>query len=273
MNPNANPENEPFPHALVRASRSVRYAATAALVLLAFFLLAETINAFQGVFTFTSPNTSTITVTGEGTATAVPDTATITFSVQQTAADVATAQTALTKKINDALASVKAAGISSDDVTTTNFTVSPHYTTPSCPPGVMCPNTNSTITGYDVSEDVSVNVHDTSKVATVLDGLAKAGVSNVSGPDFVVGDTQAVEAQARAKAIQNAQKDAQVLATQLHMHLGKVTDFEDTTDSGGNPRPMMAAAGVASAPDQATPTIPVGQNTYTKDVSITYEVH
>jgi uncharacterized protein YggE len=253
-NSQTDSNTESFPHALVRASRSVRYAATGALVLLAIFLLAESISAFQGAFTFTNPNALTITVTGEGTATAVPDTATISFSVDETAADVATAQTELTAKINAALASVKSAGITSDDITTTSFNVSPHYTTPVCPPGIMCPNVDS-------------------KVSTVLAGLANAGVSNVSGPDFVVGDTQAVEAQARAQAIQKAQADAQTLATQLHMHLGKMTEFEDTTDSGGNPQPMMAAASVANAPSDATPTIPVGQNTYTKDVSITYEVH
>jgi uncharacterized protein YggE len=280
MNPHSTDDSsemlpsETLPHALVRASRSVRYAATAALVLLALFLLAETVSAAQSVFTFTNPNTDTISVSGEGTATAVPDTATISFTVLETAADAATAQANVTAKINDALASVKSAGVSSDDVTTDNFSVAPHYTDAACQPGIMCTNTNPSITGYDVSEDVTVNITDISKVSMVLDGLTKAGVSNVSGPNLIVGDPQAVEAKARAQAIQNAQTDAQALAAQLHMHLGKMIDFEDTTDSGDAPQPMTATADTSmSASGVSAPTIPVGQNTYTKDVTLTYQVY
>ena len=264
--------NESLPHALVRASRSVRYAATAALALLALFLLVETFAALQGISGYTTPSPNTITVSGEGTATAIPDTATISFGATATAADVGTAQTKITATINAALASVKAAGISDKDVTTDSFNVSPHYTTPVCPPGIMCPNTNSTISGYDVSENVTVKIHDTAKVSAVLDGLAKANVSNVSGPNFVVDNTQAVMAQARAQAIQKAQTDAMSLAASLHVRLGKIVSYSDS-DTGSGPQPMYKATAVMSADSVAAPTVPVGQNTYTKDVSVTYEIH
>jgi uncharacterized protein YggE len=264
------PANETLPHAIVRASRSVRYAATAALILLAVFLFAETIAAFQGIKDYTSINS--ISVTGEGTATAIPDTANISFGATATAADVATAQTKVTTIINSALSGVKASGVSSDDITTDSFNVSPHYESPVCQPGLIC-TSNSTISGYDVSENVSVKVTDTSKVSAILDGLAKANVTNVSGPDFVVGDTQKVQEQARAMAIQKAQQDAQVLATQLHVHLGKIESYSDTDNSGiVRPEPMMATASDLAMPSSA-PSIPVGQNTYTKDITITYEIY
>ena len=264
--------DEPLPHALVRASRSVRYTATAALGLLALFLLVESIAALQSIGNYTNPSPNTITVSGEGTATALPDTATISFSAMATAADVATAQAQVTKTVTAALASVKAAGVSSDDITTTSFNVSPHYTSPSCPPGVMCPNTNSTISGYDVSEDVNVKVHDTTKVSAILDGLAKANVSNVSGPNFVLNDPQAVQAQARGIAIQKAQQNAQTLADQLHVRLGKVVTFSDN-NNGGGPVPMMAKAEGVATSDAVAPVVPVGQNTYTENVSVTYEIY
>jgi uncharacterized protein YggE len=268
----SNDSSETFQHALVRASRSVRYAATAALSLLALFLLVETFATLQTVADYTNPSPNTITVTGEGTATAIPDTATVSFGATATAADVATAQAKVTSTINDALASVKASGIAAADITTDSFNVSPHYTTPVCPPGVMCPNTNSTITGYDVSEDVTVKIHDTTKVSAILDGLAKANVSNVNGPNFVVDDTQAVEAQARAQAIQKAQTDAQNLAAQLHVRLGKIVSYSDN-NSGITPQPMYKAEAMTASSGAVAPSVPVGQNTYTKDVSVTYEIH
>jgi uncharacterized protein YggE len=118
-----------------------------------------------------------------------------------------------------------------------------------------------------------VKITDTSKVATILDGLAKANVTNVSGPQFVVGDPDATIAQARGQAIQEAQTNAQKLASQLGVRLGSITNYSDTS-GGNNPMPVMEAATAgAMAANASTPTVPVGQNTYTEDVSITYEIH
>lgn len=264
--------NESWRETVVQASRPVRYAATAALGMLAIFLLVATIDGFHnwGQADTTGPNT--ITVSGEGTATAIPDTATVSFTSTATASDVATAESQMTDTTNSALSGVKALGISSDDITTTSYNVSPHYSTPVCPAGgVMCPS-DSVVSGYDVSESISVKITDTTKVAPVLAALAKAGVTNVSGPDFVVADTQQVMQQAREQAIQKAQSDAKLLASQLGVHLGAITSFNDNTGGVIAPQPMFATAGIAKA-DVSTPSIPVGNNTYTDDVSITYEIN
>ncbi len=249
---------------------AVRIAVIGVLAILALFLCVETISVVQNFGTSANPPTNTITVTGEGTATAIPDTATISFGATATSKDVATAQAKVNGIIKDALDGVKSAGVADADITTTSFNVSPHYVTPVCPPGVMCPNINSTIDGYDVSENVSVKIHDTTKVATILDGLAKANVSNVSGPDFVVNDTQAVQGQARAQAIEKAQADAQKLAAQLGVHLGKIVTFSDNNSS---PQPMYKATASMGVSAAVAPQIPVGNNTYTDNVSITYEIH
>jgi uncharacterized protein YggE len=289
--------DEKLPHAIVRASRSVRYTATAALALLALFLLVATVAAAQGILNYTTTSPNTITVTGEGTATAAPDTATISFGATATAADVETAQTQVATAINSALATVKADGVASSDITTDSFSVSPHYSTTCTPvaqPAVassgigtsmiamapvstsisnppVCSSSDSVITGYDVSETVDVKITDLTKVSTILDGLAKAKVTNITGPNFVLGDPQAVEAQARGIAIGKAQTEAQTLAAQLHVRLGKVTSYSDNSN-GGSPVRMMAMA-VPSASGSTGVTVPVGQNTYDENVSITYEIH
>jgi hypothetical protein len=249
----------------------IRVAIIGVLAILALYLLVLTIGGVQNFGTSTNPPTNTITVTGQGTATAIPDTATISFGATATGADVATAETNVTNTINAALKDIKAAGVPDSDITTTSYNVSPHYDNPVCPPGIMCPAVSSTQSGYDVSEDVQVKITDTSKVAGILGDLATANVSNVSGPDYVVGDPTAVQAEARGQAIQNARADAQVLAGQLGVSLGKIVSFTD--NSGGTivPQPMFAANAAASAV-APTPSVPVGNNTYTDDVSITYEI-
>jgi uncharacterized protein YggE len=259
----------PFHHV---TSPMIRIAVVGALGILSLYLLVLTINGVQNFGTSTNPPTNTITVTGEGTATAIPDTATISFGATATGADVATVEKNVTDTINAALASVKAAGIPDSDITTTSYNVSPHYTSPVCPPGgVFCPST-STQSGYDVTESVQVKVTDTSKVSTILGGLATANVTNVSGPDFVVADPSAVQAQARGQAIEKARADAEVLAGQLGVSLGKVVSFSD--NSGGiAPQPMFAGSSAMTATAAVNPSVPVGNNEYTDDVSITYAIH
>lgn len=249
----------------------VRIAIVGTLCLLSLYLLVLTISTVQNFGTSANPPTNTITVTGEGTATAIPDTATISFGETATGADVATAEKNVTDTINAALKGVKAAGVPDSDITTTSYNVSPHYNNSVCPPGILCPNVSSTQSGYDVSETIQVKITDTSKVATILGDLATANVSDVSGPDYVVGDPSAVQSQARGQAIQKARANAQVLAGQLGVGLGKIVSFTDNSGGSTAPRALFAenAASGAVAP---TPSVPVGNNTYTDDVSITYEI-
>jgi uncharacterized protein YggE len=258
---------------VTKVGRPIGYAAAAALVMLTVFLLVATIDGLHN-WGHDDSNASqdTITVTGDGMATAIPDTATVSFSSSATAADVATAESKMTTMTNTALDAIKAAGISTDDITTTSYNVSPHYASTACPVGIYCPQ-NTIKSGYDVSESVQVKIHDTSKVATVLAGLAKAGVSDVSGPNFVVADTQAVMQQAREQAIAKAQADAKKLVTQLGVRLGKITYFQDNTNGSSDPQPTYKTDAASGAMSATPPTIPTGSNSYSDSVSITYEIH
>jgi uncharacterized protein YggE len=272
LNSPENPESQNWRHTLVRASRPVRIAVTVVLLILALFLLVMTIDGLHNWGQPDANGPSTITVTGEGTATAIPDTASISFGDTVTNTDVATAEAQMTSTINSALSSIEALGIPKSDITTTSYNVSPHYSETVCPPGIFCP-ASTVAAGYDVSEMIQVNVTDTTKVSGVLGALAKANITNVSGPDYIVGDTQSVMQQARAQAITKAQSDAKTLASQLGVHLGKVTDFEDNTGGVTAPEPEFKAAGAMDSTAVVNPSVPVGNSTYTDDVSITYEIN
>ncbi|MDP2665623.1 MAG: SIMPL domain-containing protein [bacterium] len=255
-------------------NNTVRIACIGVLSILALFLLAETINIAANFGRPGVPATDTVTVQGSGQATLPPDVARISFSVENIATTVADAQAATTKQANAALDFVKEQGIAEKDVKTLSYNISPQYSYPNpCPQGAMCPTYSGSpkITGYQVSETIQVTMRDLTLVGAMLGGLGKLEVQNVNGPAFALDDSTAGYDAARADAIAKAKAQANLLADQLGVHLGKIVNFSES--SGGYPYPMYALGmGGGESKASATPDVPVGENTYNASVSITYEI-
>lgn len=257
---------------IVEASRPVRFAAAAALSVLALFLLVKT---FDGLNTFghgDNPPVNTISVSGMGDAVATPDIARISFTVQESAASVAAAQTAATKRTNDALAAAKGLGILDKDVKTTAYSVYPQYENTVCAPGTACiQNGSPKISGYQVSQSVTIKVRDTAKAGDVLQKLGTLGVQNISGPDFSVDDDSTVTAEARGKAITDAREKAEVLANQLGVRIVRVVSFSENSNT---PYPTYSSVSKAGMMDSVAPapSLPVGQDETKVTVQITYEI-
>jgi len=249
----------------------VRIALTGVLAILALFLLAETITLATEFGRPGVPATDTITVQGSGQATLAPDVARISFTVENTAVTVAEAQAATTKQANAAIEYVKGQGIAEKDVKTLSYNISPQYSYTSCPTGVLCPNSPK-VTGYQVAETIQVTMRDLTGVGAALGGLGKLEVQNVNGPAFALDDATAGYDAARADAITKAKVQADLLAKQLGVHLGKIVNFSES--SGGYAYPMAYGLGMGAADSKvaSAPTIPVGENTYNASVSITYEI-
>ncbi len=258
---------------LISASRGVRYAAVAALSLLAVFLFAMTLQVFDRMGHVNTANVASITVTGTGKASIAPNIATINFTVQENASTVAAAQDSATKRTDNALAAIKKLGVEEKDIQTNGYNVSPQYENKPCAPGVYCTQNTEKITAYQVSQSIDVKIRDTKKVGDVLAALGTAGVQNVSGPNFMVDDTSVVDADARGKAISDAHTKAEVLVRQLGVHLGKVVGF---SENGSAPYPMYANLGKAEARDSVAPamapTLPTGENETRISVTVVYEI-
>ena len=250
-------------------NKHVRIATLAVLGTLSLFLLTKFIETAQNLGTSEFPIQRSITVDGTGKVTAIPDIAYISFAVTESAATIAKAQTAATAKMNDALAYLKGAGIEDKDVKTTSYNVYPKYDSTVCYQGT-CPTPK--ITGYEVSQSVEVKVRDTDKAGDVLQGLGTRNVQNISGPNFAIDDVDALTAGARAKAVADAHAKAETLAKELGVRLGKVTAFYE---NGGpimyekSPEIRTMSAGAVAAP---APQLPTGENDYSVNVSVTYEI-
>ncbi len=215
---------------------------------------------------------STIDVSGTGEAFAIPNIASETFSVQEKAATVHAAQVGVTEKVNDAMSFLKKSGVDTKDIQTTNYSAYPEYTYPSPCANVKCTTVDTTpkLVGYTVTQSITVKIRDTEKAGTILDGLGALGVTGLSGPDFTLDDADTVNAQARKEAIADAQQKAMVLAHDLGVTIVRVVRFSEN-GGGAYPMPMYAKADMAAG-SGAAPAIPAGQNKYTSNVTITYQI-
>jgi uncharacterized protein YggE len=213
---------------------------------------------------------SQISVSGTGEAFIVPDIAEVTFSITKEAKTVKEAQDFINQKTTAALDFLHGKGLADKDIKTTSDSFSPQYdySKTNC---YGCSG-NPTIRGYQAERSFSVKVRDVDSVSQISQGLGDLAVSNLAGPNFTVDDDTAVQNDARGKAIAEADAKAKILAKQLHVKLVRIVNFSESNNGGG---PIFYAKDVALERAQtsaAAPTLPTGENKYTSNVTITYEI-
>jgi uncharacterized protein YggE len=221
-----------------------------------------------------------IAVNGKGEVKAVPDVATFSFSVTEEAKTVADAQDKEAKKMNQIIPALKAMGIEEKDIKTEGYNTYPKYdySTTICPMSSSeisypCRTGKQTLTGYEVSQTVTVKIRNTEKSGEALTKVGSLGATNISGIQFVVDDMEKIQREARDKAIEDAKLQAKELSEKLGVKLVKVVNFYE----GGN-SPMYYAMdskmgmGMGAESASVAPALPVGENQYVSNVTITYEV-
>ena len=227
------------------------------------------------------PALTTISVSGEGEAFAKPDTTEFSFSVSQDAKTVASAQKITTEKTNDIIAYMKKMKVEDKDITTTDYSVNPKYEyqkAVACLDNNMngyCPEGKQILVGYTVSQSVDVKIHKIDDVGAILTAIGEKGATNVSGLSFTVDQKKTYEAKARDNAIQEAQAKAETIADSLKVTLTRVTSFSEDGNASIYPmaKSMTNNADFAMAPASApAPTISTGENKFTSNVTITYEI-
>lgn len=245
------------------------------LIMGSLFLFVLTLNALKENRTIgsTSIPSNVISVSGTGEAFVVPDIATFSFGASATGKNVADAQAQVTTIINQALAKVKALGVAEKDIQTSDYSANPkyEYTSGVCTSGGVCKPSTQTLVGYEVNETITIKVRKVEDAGTILGAVGGTGVTNVSGLSFAVDNRDAVERQAREKAITDAKTKANALAKDLGVSLVRIVSFNE--NGGGMPimyqaKDMMSVS-AGSAP---APSVPVGENKIQSNVTITYEI-
>ena len=198
--------------------------------------------------TASDPATHTITVTGSGKVTVVPDVARVTLGFTSTQPSVKAARSDAATAMTAVIAAVKGLGVADADIRTVALNLYPQYAN----------NSPGKIVGYSISEQVQVTIRDLDKVGDVVDAAAGKGATDVGGVSFELADPDTATNQARAAAVAAARTSAEAMAAAGHVTLGAVVAMTDTVVSA--PYPMFMAAGKAADGSIATPVQPGTQD-------------
>ncbi len=211
------------------------------------------VSAMMGGF---GGSTRHLDVNASGAVSAVPDQATIQLGVTTQATTAAAALTQNSTDTAAVIASVIKLGVAEKDIQTSNFSVYPTYDT-----------SGTRISGYQVSNSVTVTVRDLVKAGPLLDQVVQAGANNITGLNFSISDTSALVNQARILAFEAAKTKAEAMAKAAGVELG---DIISVTESSQNAQPMtngrVAMDAMAAAPIQT------GTQDVTVDVTIIYSL-
>ncbi len=206
-----------------------------------------------------------VTVSAQGKTTATPDLAEISLSVVSQGADPQGLSNDNNTKMNAVMQFLGSQGIATSDIMTTGYNLQPDYQYDK-------QSNKTTIFGYTLTQTVQVKIHDLTKVASVLGGLAPLGVNQIGGVSFTFNDKTDIVAAARADAMNKAEAMASALASESGASLGKVVSVSENSVI---PYPatvynMASTAGAMGALSSVAPTIQPGTQDVTDNVTVTY---
>lgn len=249
----------------------VKTAGIVLLGLLSVFVFAKTIAEFKAYKYIGGgvPATNVISVSGKGEIITVPDIALFSFTVSEENKIVAKASEAATKKTNAVIEFLKKSGVAEKDIKTTDYSIYPRYDYSNNYSGYN----SQTLAAYVVSQSIEVKVRKIEEAGALLSGIGSIGVTNISGLTFSTDNYDEQVKEARSKAITDARKNAEKLAKDLDVELGRITSYYDQS-----PMPYYSARGgmvmdaAMSVEKAVAPQLPVGENKIISNVTVTYEI-
>ena len=229
---------------------------------------------------------SGIWVSGAGKASGAPDIAVVSVgveSVEETAAVARANAAAAMKSVIDA---ITRAGVADADIQTRYFNISPRYQSVEIE---RCDSDNgeesggeqevtgektcykvweSRLIGYAVSNQATVKIRDLDDVGTIIDQVTEAAgnLVRINGISFNIEDPQALQDEARADAVADMKRKAEMLAELSGVTLGRLVYLTEGA-AYVPPQPLYARAEAALAASDASTSISPGE----MDVSVTVQ--
>ncbi len=198
-----------------------------------------------------------LTVTGEGTVVAAPDSAVIRLGVSSLGKTARAASDANAREMTVVLAAIKESGVADRDIQTTSLSLQPQYD-PSKTGAAR-------LIGLQANNQVTVQIRDVGRLPTVLDRAIAGGANEMSGIEFVVSEQGKLLDKARTEAIADARRKAELYAAAAGMKVGRVMAI---SEGGSAPPPRAFQALRAGA---ATPIAP-GEQMLRAVVTVSYEL-
>lgn len=207
----------------------------------------------------------TVRVTGEGKATAFPDTARITVGVQLRGADRHTVREEAGRRMNDVIAALVESGIDRQKIRTKEYSIDVLY---------RDTRSRDQIRGYQLTHVVQAPLTDLDQVGAVTDRAISAGANIVRQVEFYVEDTREALRAAREQAMADAHERARQLAQLGGITLGLPVHISEHT-SRDAPRDYVYSgrevAFAAAGPVEPSPIEP-GETTLAVSVNVVFPI-
>ena len=187
-----------------------------------------------------------------------PDRATVSIAVQTQAPTASAASAENAKRQTAVLNSLRALGMTNEQLSTTGYSVSPEYK--------YSQNNSPTLVGYTVTNTILADVHDLKQIGKVLDSAVGSGSNSVSSLQFYASNTDAPRQQAITSAVAKARSDAEAAARAAGGTLGELLHLNIGGSFAPPPRPMYTVKTMAADIVAPTPINP-GEQTITMTVS------
>ncbi len=201
-----------------------------------------------------------ITVTGEGTVNVVPDFVRLRAGVVSDAKSAREAGDANGRAMNDVLAAIKSAGVPDKDVQTQRYVIQPVYGGGSSFSGGSGPR------GFRATNSVVLTIREPGKVADLIDRLVAAGANNFDSLEWGVSDRSKVLDAARADAVADARRKAELYARAAGVTLGRPLTIVET---GANPAPPVTFMRTAGAPQTQ---VSLGETIFRVSITASFEL-
>lgn len=210
------------------------------------FLIILGIMVSATALTAQTKDPSAIEITGEGIVKIVPDEALIKIRVEHTGHDTKVLKDQNDAVINRVLRELKTIGVAEKDVRTEYLNLNKTYDYES--------------KNYIIAANQALTIHlrDLSKYERVMRAVMDSGINRIDGVEFLTTKQEALESQARIKAIKHAKLKAEEYAAAIDQTIGKAISISEMTYTPG-PGPVLYKMAAMEDSSSSGPGIAIGE--------------
>lgn len=201
----------------------------------------------------------TISVTGTGTVSVVPDMATLSLGVTTTGKTAAEAMAANNEALTAVIGRLIAAKVADRDMQTSNLSLNPNWV-------MKADGSGQEVQGYVASNQLTVRIRDLASVGAVLDAAVQDGANTLNGLTFGLADDKDEQDGARKAAVADALARAKVIVAAAGAKLGPIVSISE----GAGYQPPMPMASFKA--DMAAVPVAAGEIGIESQVTITWEL-
>jgi len=205
-----------------------------------------------------------ISVSASAESSQAPDIARISAGVTSHAQDARSALSQNSADMAWVMAALRAAGIAERDIRTSRINLEATYRRPR--------DQDPVFTGYRASNTVTVKLREIDDLGEVLTALVEHGANQINGPWFEIEDPDAIRAQVRLDALNNARQRADQYAAALGLKVVGVISI-DEGGGFGLVTPLRSSAFEAPPPPPAPPApVSRGESTIRAYLTVVFEL-